>query len=160
MGLFDVIRKYYPRWILHATLIGVMIGNTIEAAADLGGMAAALGLFIPLPHLLLVTGVALIILGLQFFGSYELIRNVFRWLALTLLAYVGAALLAKPDWGEALRGTLMPTLSWDRETLSLLVAVIGTSLSAYLYTWQSNQEVEEKISEGRRTVRSRKGTTD
>ncbi len=160
MGLFDVIRAYYPRWILYPTLIGVMIGNTIEAGADLGGMAAAMQVLVPLPHILLVITVAAIILALQFFGSYTLIRNTFRWLALALLAYVGAAILAKPDLRDVVTGTLIPTLRFDKDFLSLLVAVIGTSLSAYLYSWQSNEEVEEEKAQGRNTVEQRQGASE
>jgi NRAMP (natural resistance-associated macrophage protein)-like metal ion transporter len=159
MGLFGVIKRHYPPWLLNVILIGVLIGNTIEAAADIGGMAAALNLLVPVPIWLIVVVVTLAILAVQFFGSYELIRNIFRWLALTLVAYVISALLARPDWSEAIRGTLVPTLSFDTKTLSLLVAVIGTTLSAYLYTWQSNQEVEEKRAKGMETVAERKGTT-
>jgi Mn2+/Fe2+ NRAMP family transporter len=158
-GLFHVIRDFYPRWILYPTLAGVLIGNTIEAGADLGGMAAAMAPFLPLPMPVLVTGTAAIILALQFFGSYMLIRNVFRWLALVLLAYVGAAVLAKPDVLEVIRGTLIPTIRFDQEFLTILVAVIGTTLSAYLYTWQSNEEVEEEIAAGRTTLRQRQGAT-
>jgi Mn2+/Fe2+ NRAMP family transporter len=154
-GLFGVIHDHYPRWILHATLIGVLIGNVIEAAADLGGIAAALQLWIPIPPPLLALAAASIIFALQLIGSYQLIRNVFRWLALSLLAYVGAALLAKPDWATVLRSTVMPSLHFDRESLSIVVALLGTSLSAYIYTWQSNEEVEEQIAMGRTTVRSR-----
>jgi Mn2+/Fe2+ NRAMP family transporter len=96
---------------------------------------------------------------LQVFGSYTLIRSVFRWLALSLFAYAGAAFLAKPDWGAVWRGTLIPTLHFNREFLSLLVAVVGTTLSAYLYTWQSNEEVEEEIAMGRRRLYERRGAT-
>src|SRR4051812_38864780 len=83
-GLFAVIRDHYSKPLLWTTLIGVLIGNVFEAAADLGGMAAALGMFVPLPFRALVTIVAATILAIQVWGSYELIRNVFRWLALTL----------------------------------------------------------------------------
>src|SRR5204862_7787970 len=102
----------------------------------------------------------LIILALQFIGSYTLIRNVFRWLALALLAYIAAAVLAKPDVGAALLGTFVPTIQFNAEFLALLVATIGTSLSAYLYTWQSNEEVEEEIAQGRTELSERKGATD
>jgi NRAMP (natural resistance-associated macrophage protein)-like metal ion transporter len=159
-GLFAVIRRHYSRWVLYPALVGVLIGNTIEAAADLGGMAAALNLFVPLPIPLLVVMIALIILALQIWGSYVLIRNVFRWLALALFAYVASALLAHPDPATVIRGTLVPTLRFDRESLSLLVAVIGTTLSAYLYTWQSNEEVEEDIAMGRTRLSERRGATD
>jgi NRAMP (natural resistance-associated macrophage protein)-like metal ion transporter len=159
-GLFHVIRDFYPRWLLWAVLVGVMIGNTIEAAADLGGMAAALNLFIPLPIPWIAAAVAVIIFALQALGSYTLIRNVFRWLALALLAYVGAAILARPDAAQVLKGSFVPTVTFDKEFLGIVVAVIGTTLSAYIYTWQSNQEVEEEIAQGRTRLKDRIGATD
>ena len=159
-GLFHVIKDHYPRWILYPALIGVLIGNTIEAGADIGGMAAAIGVLIPgVPLPLIIIPVTAAIFALQVWGSYELIRNVFRWLALTLLAYVGSAIIAKPDLLEVIKGTLIPTIRFDGKFLSLLVAVIGTTLSAYLYTWQSNQEVEEEIAMGRRRLVQRQGAT-
>jgi Mn2+/Fe2+ NRAMP family transporter len=126
-GLFRAIKDYYPRRVLYPTLIGVLIGNTIEAGADLGGMAAALNLFIPIPIPWLVVAIAIVILAVQLYGSYIPIRNVFRWLALVLLAYVGAAVLAKPDLGEVLRGTFIPTIEFNRDFLTMMVAVIGTT---------------------------------
>ncbi|MER8592872.1 MULTISPECIES: Nramp family divalent metal transporter [unclassified Mesorhizobium] len=159
-GLFHVIKDFYPRWLLWSVLLGVLVGNTIEAAADLGGMAAAINIFVPLPIPLIVLFVAALIFALQVFGSYTLIRNIFRWLALALLAYVGAAILAKPNAAAVLRGTLLPRIEFNREFLSILVAIIGTTLSAYLYTWQSNEEVEEEIAQGRTTLSQRKGATD
>jgi Mn2+/Fe2+ NRAMP family transporter len=158
-GLFQAIKDYYPRWVLYPTLIGVLIGNTIEAGADLGGMAAALNLFVPLPIPWLVVTIAIVILALQLYGSYILIRNVFRWLALALLAYVGAAVLAKPDFSEVLVGTFIPTIELNRDFLTMTVAVIGTTLSAYIYSWQSNEEVEEEIAAGRTRISQRKGAT-
>jgi Mn2+/Fe2+ NRAMP family transporter len=159
-GLFDVIRDHYPKWILQCALIGVLIGNTIEAGADLGAMAAAINIFVPIPTPWIVVPTTATILALQIWGSYTLIRNIFRWLALVLLAYIGSALLAKPELGPVLRGTFIPTIQFTEEFLSILVAVIGTTLSAYLYTWQSNQEVEEEIAMGRTRLSQRKGATD
>jgi NRAMP (natural resistance-associated macrophage protein)-like metal ion transporter len=159
-GLFDVIRDYYPRWLLNVTLTGVLIGNTFEAGADIGGMAAALDVVVPIPFKLTVVLIAAIMLALQIWGSYTLIRNIFRWLALTLLAYIGAAILAKPDLLPTIKGTFIPTIRLNGEFLSLLVAVIGTTLSAYLYTWQSNQEVEEEIATGRTRLSQRKGASE
>lgn len=159
-GLFRVIHDFYPRWLLWAVLSGVMIGNTIEAAADLAGMAAAVNLFVPIPIPWIAGLVAMIIFALQVLGSYTLIRNLFRWLALALLAYVGSAILARPDAAAVLRGTLVPPVQFSREYLSLVVAVIGTTLSAYIYTWQSNQEVEEEIAMGRTRLSQRVGATD
>jgi Mn2+/Fe2+ NRAMP family transporter len=158
-GLFAVIRRHYSRWFLFSVLAGVIIGNLIEAAADIGGMSAALSLLIPLPITAIVVIVGLVILSLQIWGSYTLIRNIFRVLALALLAYVGSAVLAHPEAGAVLRGSFIPTIRFDKNFLSMIVAVIGTSLSAYLYTWQSNEEVEEKIAAGKRRLWQRKGTS-
>jgi Mn2+/Fe2+ NRAMP family transporter len=138
----------------------VLIGNTIEAGANLGGMAAALNQFVPVSIPCLAAAIAGVILALQVFGSYPLIRNVFRWLALVLLAYVGAALTTKPNFGEILRGTLIPTIRLDHQFLTMAVAVIGTTLSAYLYSWQSNGEVEEKIATGQTRLAERKGACE
>lgn len=158
-GLFHVIRDYYPRWLLWAVLIGVLIGNIIEAAADLGGMAAALGLFVGMPTTLLVALVAAVVFALQCLASYRTISKVFRWLSLALLAYVGSAILARPDPLSILHGTFVPKIEFTTEFLSIVVAMVGTSLSAYIYTWQSNQEVEEQIAEGKTTLEERKGAT-
>ncbi|WP_331300737.1 Nramp family divalent metal transporter [Methylobacterium oryzae] len=159
-GLFAIVRDRYPRWILYPLVLGAFTGNVIEAAANLGGIGAALNLLVPVPVPAIVVGAAAAILGLQIFGSYALLRDIFRWLALALFAYVAAAILAKPDPAEILRGTLVPQIRFDADFLAMIVACIGTSLSAYIYTWQSNQEVEEEIALGRHTLRQRKGATD
>lgn len=158
-GLFAVIGDRYSRRVLYPTLAGVIVGNTFEASADIGGMAAAFNVIAPISFRWTVVVMGAVILALQVWGSYTLIRNIFRWLALSLLAYIGAAVLAKPELWPVLRGTFIPTLRFDREFLSLLVAVIGTTLSAYLYTWQSNEEVEEKIAKGKRRLEDRAGAT-
>lgn len=158
-GLFATIRQHYSKWFLLTVLGGVLIGNTIEAGADIGGMAAALNLIVPVPIGWLVGGIGLIVLALQIWGSYTLIRNVFRILAMALLAYIGSAILAHPELGPVLKGTFVPTVRFDKDFLALVVAVIGTSLSAYLYTWQSNEEVEEKIASGKRHLWQRRGAT-
>jgi Mn2+/Fe2+ NRAMP family transporter len=158
-GLFAVFRCQYPRWLLYTILAGVLVGNIIEAGADLGAMAAAVRIFTVAPHALAVIGIAAIALVLQIWGSYTLLRNVLRVMALTMLAYVGSALMARPRLAEVVHGTLVPTLHWDRNSLAILVAMIGSSLSAYLFTWQSNEEVEEKIAAGQTTLQARKGTT-
>jgi len=158
-GLFACIRDHFPKWVLMPMVVLAFTGNIIEAAADLGGIGAALNLLVPLPIPLLVVGTAAIIFAVQYFGSYTLIRKIFRWLALVLFAYVAAAILARPDPVEVLRATFIPRVRFSAEFLSLVVACIGTSLSAYVYTWQSNQEVEEQIAIGRRRLWQRQGAT-
>ncbi len=159
-GLFAVLRRRYSRKVLYPTLIGVLIGNTIEAGADLGGIAAALNLLVPVPILILVPIMGIGLACLQAWGSYKIMRNTFRVLALTLLAYIPAAVLAKPDWPSVLKATVIPTLRFDRDFLEMVVAVIGTTLSAYLYTWQSNEEVEEEKEAGRILLSQRRGATE
>lgn len=158
-GLFAVIRDHYSRWFLHVILAGVVIGNTFEAAADIGGMAAAINVLVPIPIGWIIVPEGGTILALQIWASYTVIKNIFRWLALSLLAYIGSAMIAKPDLIETLTGSLIPTVQFNREFLSILVAIIGTSLSAYLYTWQSNEEVEEEIAQGKTEVEQRRGAS-
>lgn len=157
-GLFAVIRQNYSKWLLYFLLATAVTGNLVEAAANLGGMAAAINVIVPVPIAGTVAVIGIFVLSLQIRG-YKMIRNIFRFLALALLAYLGAAVLAKPDLHAVIRGTLVPSFHFNKTFFSMLVAVIGTSLSAYLYSWQSNQEVEEDISMGRRRFTDRVGTT-
>jgi NRAMP (natural resistance-associated macrophage protein)-like metal ion transporter len=156
-GLFAVIRKNYSKWILFPLLACALIGNVIEAGADIGGMSASLRLLLPINSSVLIVTIAAATATLQIIGSYNTLKKIFRWLALVLLAYVGAALLSKPDLSSVLRGTFIPHLRFDTHSVSMLVAMIGTTLSAYLYSWQSNEEVEEDISIGRRRLTDRIG---
>ena len=158
-GLFSVLRMHAPRWLLMLVLAGVIVGNIIEAGADIGGMAAAIHLLLPVPQWAILLGVTTGALALQIWGSYTFIRNVLRVLAMSLLAYVVSALLSHPNWTEVLKSTLIPHMHFNRETLAMVEAIIGASISAYIFTWQSNEEVEEKIARGRRTVRQRRGST-
>lgn len=159
-GLFSAIRSNYSRAFLYCVLIAVVIGNTIEAGADIGGIAAALHLVLPLPQQALVVAVALLSLTLQIWGSYRTISNLFRGLSLLLLAYVVSSVLARPDLHQIAQAIFHPNIRFDRATLSILVAMIGTALSAYLFTWQSNEEVEEKKAAGKVQLRDRRGTSE
>jgi Mn2+/Fe2+ NRAMP family transporter len=158
-GLFTVLRSHSSRWLLYTILTGVIIGNMIEAGADIGAMAAAFGMLVHVPRWVLILGVSAAALIFQVWGSYTFIRNVLRVLALSLLTYVASAFLAHPKIAEVARGTFIPSLHFDRDSLAILVAMIGTSLSAYLYTWQSNEQVEEKVAAGLRSSVQRRGTT-
>jgi len=159
-GFFRVLRSHAPRWLSLVVLAGVVSGNVIEAGADIGGMAAAIGILIPVPHWAIVFAVTASVLVLQIWGSYRLIQNVFRVLAMSLLAYVFSAFRSHPDWGQVARGAFIPSIGFDHNTLAILVALIGTTLSAYLYSWQANQEVEEKEAEGKHSLRQRRGASD
>jgi NRAMP (natural resistance-associated macrophage protein)-like metal ion transporter len=158
-GLAGVLREHYPRWLLYPAIAGLVIANTINVGADIGAIAAAINLLVPIPAIWMVLPVALAILALQFFGSYRLIANVFKWLTLALLAYIASAFFAHPDIGQVLRGTFVPTISLNSGFIATLVAILGTTISPYLFFWQSNQEVEEEIAHGRKRLWQRKGAS-
>lgn len=159
MGLAAVLRHHYSRWILYPAVLGLVIANTINVGADIGAIAAAINLLIPIPIPALIVPIAASIVAVQVWGSYRTIERIFKWLALALVAYIGAALFAHPHVGEVLRGTFIPTFSLDPKFLATLVAILGTTISPYLFFWQSDQEVEEQISMGRRRLWQRKGAT-
>ena len=159
MGLAGVLRENYSKKLLYPALGGLIIANTINAGTDIGAIAAAFNLFVPLPINAMIVPIALIIVALQIWGSYRLIARIFKWLTLSLFAYIGAAFLAKPQWGEVLRATFIPHLSLDGKYLLTLVAILGTTISPYLFFWEASQEVEEEVSMGRTTLEARKGAT-
>jgi NRAMP (natural resistance-associated macrophage protein)-like metal ion transporter len=159
-GLARVLRRHYSKALLYPVVGGLVIANTINAGADIGAIAAAVNLLVPIPVTAMIVPIALVILGLQVWGSYRLIAQTFKWLTLALFAYIGAALYARPDPWEVLRGTLIPTFSLDARFMTTLVAILGTTISPYLFFWQASQEVEEEISMGRRTLKARQGATD
>jgi len=158
-GIATVLRQHYPRWLLKTVVIGLVVANTINAGADMLAIAAGVNLLLPVSILALAVPIGLLILALQVFGSYRLIVKTFKWLTLSLFMFIVAAFMAKPNWTAVLKGTLLPTIRFDATTLSALVAVLGTTISPYLFFWQANQEVEEKIARGRKQLWQRKGAT-
>ena len=157
-GLAGVLREHYPR-ALYPAVITIVIANTLNAGADIGAIASGINLLVPIPAIVLIVPVSFGIIGLQVFGTYRLIANVFKWLALALLAYIGAALLARPDVGSVLAATLVPTIRLDPKFIGILVALLGTLISPYLFFWQASQEVEEQISIGRVHLWQREGAS-
>ncbi|MCJ7710365.1 MAG: Nramp family divalent metal transporter, partial [Chloroflexi bacterium] len=158
-GLAGVLREHYPRWVLYPAVLLLVVANTLNAGVDIGAIAAAINLLLPIPHLALIIPVSAGILALQVFGSYQLIARVFKWLTLALLAYIAAALFSRPDWGAVLRGTLIPTIELTPQYIGILVALLGTTISPYLFFWQANQEVDEQIAMGRRRLWQRQGAS-
>jgi NRAMP (natural resistance-associated macrophage protein)-like metal ion transporter len=159
-GLSTVLRRHYPRWIVVALALGLVAANTINAGADIGAIGAAFNLLVPrVPIAALVIPIGAILLALQMWGSYKLIANTFKWLALALFAYVGAAFFAHPNWHAVLRGTFLPSIHFDAAYLTTMVAILGTTISPYMMYWQASQEVEEDIALGRRLLWQRRGST-
>jgi len=159
MGLAGVLRRNYSRKLLYPAVAGLVVANTINAGADIGAIAAGLNMFVPIPITWMIAPVALIIVALQFWGSYHLIVRVFKWLTLALFAYVGAALLAGPHWSEVIKATFIPQITWNANYLVTVVAILGTTISPYLFFWEASQEVEEEREMGRLTLAQREGAT-
>lgn len=159
-GLAGVLHRYYPRWILYPVVIGLVVANTINAGTDIQAISAAINMFVPLPIWSMVVPIALAIVALQIWGSYRLIVYIFKWLTLSLFAYVIAAFLARPDWAKVLYATFLPQFSLDSNFVTTLVAILGTTISPYLFFWQASEEVEEEKSEGRTSIAKRKGASD
>jgi len=160
MGLAGALRKHYPSWLVYSAISLLLIANTITAGVDIGAIAAAINLLIPIPTILLVPLIAVGIVALQVWGSYSFIVRTFKWLTLTLFAYIIAAFLAKPHWGEVLKATFIPTLRFDNQYMTTLLAILGTTITPYLFFWQASQEVEEELQMGRVKLAQREGASD
>ena len=158
-GLAAVIRRHYPRWVLWGACLLLVVANVINIAADLGGMGESAAMVTGVPAQIWTVLFTVLIVSFLFWSSYSQIARVFKWIALVLLAYVATAFFAHVDWGSALAATVVPRVYWSRDFLSVLVGILGTTISPYLFFWQAAQEVEEERAKGRTGAR-RKGATD
>ncbi len=159
-GLAGMLRKHYPHKLTYVVVFALFAANTINAGVDIGAIAAAINLIVPVPVTLMIIPITVLIIALQVWGSYKLIARVFKWLTLALLAYIGSGILAKPDWGEVLHSAIIPNFQFDKMFITTVIAILGTTISPYLLFWQASQEVEEEISQGRVSVWQRKGATN
>src|SRR5262245_29095113 len=144
-GLAANIRDHFPRPLLCFIVFLLLAANTVNIAADLGAMGDALALLVGGHSSIYIVFFALISLTLQIFIPFPRYAPILKWLTLALFAYVGTVLVV-PFPGEALRDTLVPELAWRRDYIGMLVAVLGTTISPYLFFWQASQEVEEQRS--------------
>ena len=158
-GLAGTLRNKLPRPILIMVCIGLLAANTLNIGADLSGMAdAARMLTGGDSHVFVVLfGAVIAAATVQF--RYHQIASVLKWLALVLLAYVATAFLVHPHWGTVFRAAFVPSMPKDRAAWSGLVAILGTTISPYLFFWQASQEVEEEKAMGRRMLVTRQGAT-
>ena len=143
-GLAENMRRHYPAPVLY-TLVGLLlVANTINLGADLGAMAAALGLLVPGPAALYVGGFAIVTVVLEVFTSYQRYASVLRWLTLSLFAYVATVFVVGVPWLTVARNLVLPHLEFSGAYLTVVVAVFGTTISPYLFFWQASEEVEEE----------------
>lgn len=144
-GIAAVVRQHYSRKILFGAVLLVLIANTINVGADLGAMAASVRLLLPgVPFLVVLLLFALGMLAIEIFVPYRYYAVVLKVLSLSLLAYVATGLIVGADWGVVLRATLLPNIQGSSAFLALVVGVLGTTISPYLFFWQASEEVEEK----------------
>ena len=158
-GLAGVVRRRYSRWVLWGSCALLLIANVFNIAADLGGMGSATEMITGVPSLVWTPLYAGVMVGFLFFSSYRQIARIFKWITLVLLAYVVTAFFAGVNWHDALLATVQPHWVWSRTYLSVLVGILGTTISPYLFFWQASQEVEEERAQGR-TLAQRRGATD
>lgn len=159
-GLAGNIRVHFNRRILYVCAMLLFISNAVNIGADLGAMAKATQLLNPqLGFGWLVLGFTALSLGLQIFTPYVRYARYLKWLALILLAYIFSAILAHLNWSEVLANTFIPNIHFSKEAFIIICAVLGTTISPYLFFWQTSQEVEEQILQGKTTQHQRRTAT-
>ncbi|OGE18731.1 iron transporter [Candidatus Daviesbacteria bacterium RIFCSPLOWO2_01_FULL_41_32] len=159
-GLAANIRQYYPKWVLYIATMLLFAANTLNIGADLGAMAKASQLLFPhFSFTTMILGFTIITLALQIFTTYEKYAKYLKWLALVLLSYVFSALTVDINWNEALQKAIIPTIVFSKDQIFLITAVLGTTISPYLFFWQTSQEVEEQILGGKTTLKLRQEET-
>ena len=142
-GLAGVIRQHYSLPVLYSLVSLLLIANTINIGADLGAMAAALNLLIGGPTLLYVAAFGIVSVLLEVFVRYSRYVSVLKWLTLSLFAYVGTAFIVDVPWSTVAESIAIPKITLDVGYLTVVVAVLGTTISPYLFFWQASEEVEE-----------------
>ena len=145
-GIAAVIKKYYSKKVLLLAVVLILIANTINIGANLGAMAEATRLIVPLNFSFLALFFMALILILEIFLSYKVYARILKWCALSLIAYPITVFLIKHPWWELLKATFVPHLEFNFSFLFIIVAVLGTTISPYMFFWQASEEVEEEKS--------------
>lgn len=143
-GIAGNVCRHYSSLLLTFIVTLLFIANVINIAADLGAMADATKLLIGGPAMVYVVAFGVLSVAAQIFFDYRRYVSVLKWLTLCLFAYVGALAVAKVNWGEALSGILVPRITWSEDYLTTVVAILGTTISPYLFFWQASQEAEDE----------------
>jgi NRAMP (natural resistance-associated macrophage protein)-like metal ion transporter len=142
-GLTENFSRFCPRWLVLSLVALLVVANVINLGADLNAMGDSMGMILGGPKGAYAIGLGLLSLVLQVFLPYGRYVKVLKWLTLSLLAYVGVGFAAHVDWLAAARSTVMPHLRWEKDYATTIVAILGTTISPYLFFWQAAQEVEE-----------------
>lgn len=159
-GLAANIRNHFGKKVLYISTLLLFIANTFNIGADIGAMASAVQLLKPsLNFGLLVVSFTIFIVLIQIFTPYSKYAKYLKWLALILIAYIFSALLSHPNWHTVAKYALLPNLNLNKNDLLLFCAILGTTITPYLFFWQTSQEVEEEISAGQTTLAQRQETS-
>jgi len=142
-GIAGILRLHYPQWLLTSIVLLLLIANIINLGADLGAMADALTLLMPAPRVLYVLLFATICVSMQLFLQYTRYVSVLKWLTLALFAYFGAVAMVHVEWRTLAFHLVWPKIQWSSDYLMTLVAILGTTISPYLFFWQASEEVED-----------------
>jgi NRAMP (natural resistance-associated macrophage protein)-like metal ion transporter len=145
-GIAGNLRRYYPKWLTYAVVTLMAIANIINLGADIGAMGASLKLLLGGSPLLYAVLFAITSLILQITIPYTRYAAVLKWLTLTLFAYVATVFIVHVPWAQALHGMVLPAVKLSTDYLTTIIAILGTTISPYLFFWQASQEVEEVVS--------------
>ena len=159
-GLAGALRKKFPKPLLIAASVALLVANTINIGSDLSGMADAAEMLTGVSSRLYVILFGMAIAGATVMFRYHQIARILKWLALTLFAYVVTAFLIGPDWRAVAHDTFVPSWPKGHDAWATLVAILGTTISPYLFFWQASEEVEEDKAMGKRTLIQRRGATE
>jgi NRAMP (natural resistance-associated macrophage protein)-like metal ion transporter len=158
-GLAANIKHSYSKKILYACTILLFAANTLNIGADLGAMAKGFQLILPaVPFFLLVIGFGVLGLILQIFIPYQKYSKYLKWLVISLLSYIVTGLIIHMDWSNLLKNLIVPNITFSKTQILLITGILGTTISPYLFFWQTSQEIEEEIKDGKTTVHLRRGT--
>jgi NRAMP (natural resistance-associated macrophage protein)-like metal ion transporter len=145
-GLAAIIKHYFPRWVLYVVTFLLVAANILNIGADIAGMAGSVHLVLPgVPTALAALLVVALTLTLLVLMSYKTYSKYLKWVALVLFSYLIVAFLSHVDWGIALKSLVVPVIKLDKGYITTLVAILGTTISPYMFFWQANMEVEEEI---------------
>lgn len=142
-GLAVLIKQEFPKWVLYLALALVVGANSFNIGADLGSMAAATRLLIPIPQTVLVVAFTVLMAALEIVIPYRQYSKVLRWLCFSLVSYIAVLFIVNVSWNEVVRNVVIPNLSFRRAEIAAVIAIFGTTISPYLFFWQTSEEVEE-----------------
>ncbi len=146
-GISAVVKTHYSKKLLYFVVFLVVAANTINIGADIGAMATAANLIVPIPFTILALSFTIFVLALEIFTSYEVYAKILKWLSLALFSYPITAIIVGQDWGKVLTATVIPHIELSFGFFFILTGVLGTTISPYMFFWQASEEVEEEISE-------------